>query len=91
MGPIGCPETLVNNFQSAPRNIAEDRKSYSLVSSNLRCVRRKQSADRNCAVFNGFAVVILRTSVAEDMLYIYVCVCVWGGSGNVFISLTRNN
>ena len=27
MGPIGCPETAVNNYQFAPRNIAGERRS----------------------------------------------------------------
>jgi len=25
-GPIGCPETSVNNCQSAPRNIPQERR-----------------------------------------------------------------
>jgi hypothetical protein len=28
MGPIGCPETSVNNHQSTLRNIQEERISY---------------------------------------------------------------
>jgi hypothetical protein len=27
-GSIGCPETLVNNYQSTPRNIPEERRSH---------------------------------------------------------------
>jgi hypothetical protein len=40
MGPIGCPETSVQNYHSTPRNIPEDRRYYlhrggSLISLRL--------------------------------------------------------
>jgi hypothetical protein len=28
MGPRGCPETSINNYQSTPRNISEERMSH---------------------------------------------------------------
>jgi hypothetical protein len=31
MGPIGCPETSVQNYHSTLRNIAEERRSQDLI------------------------------------------------------------
>jgi hypothetical protein len=44
MGPIGCPETLVQNYHSTLRNIAEERRSNlqragSLISRCVSCCR----------------------------------------------------
>jgi hypothetical protein len=37
MGPIRCPETSVNNYHMAPRNIPEECRSYFLVNCEVVC------------------------------------------------------
>jgi hypothetical protein len=35
-GPTGCPETSLNNYQSTPRNVPEERRSHTHHHSPLR-------------------------------------------------------
>jgi uncharacterized protein YodC (DUF2158 family) len=55
MGPIGCPETSVNNYQSTLRNIPEERRSNlyrcgSLKSRNYKETGRKRSCHKKDSI-----------------------------------------
>ena len=38
MGPIGCPETSVNNYHTTPRNITEERRAHQHRGGSLKYI-----------------------------------------------------
>jgi len=39
MGPIGCPETSIRNYQSTLRKVSEERRSYSYHGGGMKVGR----------------------------------------------------
>jgi len=72
MGPIYCPETSVNNYQSIPRNVPEERRSHQwccLKPSGVRISNEwtleKTTYERYKNVMNAGTVVMVCANVTS--------------------------
>jgi hypothetical protein len=67
MGPIGCPETSVQNYRSALRNMPEERRSqkhWLLLSE-----RAKEGMDKADFVKNRYQVALMQI----EYMLLFLC------------------
>ena len=65
MGPIGCPETSVNKYQSTLRNVAEERRSHVHRGASLEPWRR------TTAIWTTLRIINILRSIYCELQNIY--------------------